>query len=128
MGQKIGKGYVVAEAEPFLSLPQSAVDELWKSFNLNTEGWGLNPAQFIRMCKALQPAMQLDDDVAEETYRGLFQVFDTDKNDLIDALEFLATIAAIISRTVVSTPVPTCSTGPHSRVAASSIQRAMSST
>lgn len=95
MGQKIGKGYVVEAAEPFLSLPQSAIDELWKSFTLNTEGWGLNPAQFVRMCRVLQATMALDDAAAEKLYTDLFAVFDTDKNDLIDALEFLATIAAV---------------------------------
>lgn len=95
MGQKMGKGHVVEAAEPFLSLPQSAVDELWRSFNLNTEGWGLNPAQFTRMLGALTQTLQLDDDAARDLYGKLFEVFDTDKNDLIDALEFLATIAAI---------------------------------
>ncbi|KAH8097932.1 hypothetical protein JL720_851 [Aureococcus anophagefferens] len=91
----MGKGHVVEAAEPFLSLPQSAVDELWRSFNLNTEGWGLNPAQFTRMLGALTQTLQLDDDAARDLYGKLFEVFDTDKNDLIDALEFLATIAAI---------------------------------
>ena len=60
MGQKIGKGYVVAAAEPFLSLPQSAIDELWKSFTLNTEGWGLNPAQFDLKPRAEQYDENLD--------------------------------------------------------------------
>lgn len=96
MGQKIGKGHVVEAAAPFLDLPTAAIDALWRSFNLNTEGWGLDPAAFVRMCAVLRDAAGVkDDDEAEKAFRELFAVFDTDKNDLIDALEFLATIAAV---------------------------------
>ncbi|KAH8058417.1 hypothetical protein JL722_6280 [Aureococcus anophagefferens] len=66
----MGKGHVVEAAEPFLSLPQSAVDELWRRCSSTTTPPGTSTGK-------------------------LFEVFDTDKNDLIDALEFLATIAAI---------------------------------
>ncbi|KAJ8604819.1 hypothetical protein CTAYLR_001017 [Chrysophaeum taylorii] len=95
MGQRIGKGYVVQAALPFLNLPRHAIDELWKRFSLDCEGWGLSPAQFVHVCGALRESMGLPVELAEKYYHNFFEVLDTDKNNVVDALELLATVAAI---------------------------------
>ena len=91
MGQQLGKGLVCDEAQDFVNLAPEKVERLWKYYALHSDSFCFDADALCRILKVLH---EDEDDLHEEKCRALFRVFDTDKNDLIDALEFLATIAA----------------------------------
>lgn len=66
---------------------KACMEALWNNFNEIAEGFGLNQGEFQRICdvKGLQ--------VTPEDAAKMFAAFDTDRNGLVDALEFLTTFA-----------------------------------
>jgi WD40 repeat protein/Ca2+-binding EF-hand superfamily protein len=96
MGQTIGRATVVPEAKKFVNLPKDAVDQLWESFNDVAEGFGLSIEEFLEINRtALKEYMELSDKKIDQLSAKVFAVLDDDKNDLIDALEFLGTFALL---------------------------------
>ena len=95
MGQKIGKASFEEDAKPFLNLPAPAINAVWTKFNLSAEAWGLRTAGFTNICKPLAPFMGVDEAIMDEKALALFKLLDTDMNDVVDALEFMATLSMV---------------------------------
>jgi hypothetical protein len=94
MGQKLGKGCYVAEAQPFVNLSGRALELLWSAFNDIAAGFGLNAAEWQAICQTLdaelgEPRLKLSKQAA-----ALFAVLDDDQNGLVDAIEALSALAA----------------------------------
>eukprot|EP00947_MAST-08B_sp_MAST-8B-sp1_P001903 g1903.t1 len=102
MGQKIGKVRLIPEAEPFSNVSGRGCASLWNRFNDVAEGFGIGLDVFTSICSVLKHELSQGDeplppDELNAMCRAVFQALDTDQNDLIDALEFLATFALISS-------------------------------
>jgi len=93
MGQKIGKASFEEDAKPFCNLPAPAINAVWTAFNLSAEAWGLREAAFLEVCAPLAPHMGLDPAALQEKAAALFILLDDDVNGVVDALEFMATLA-----------------------------------
>ena len=92
MGQVIGKGLIHDDAQPFVNLEPDRVERLWAHYKLHSDGFSLDPDSLKHVLKVIFE--DEEDEVFESKCRALFARLDTDKNDLIDALECLATVAA----------------------------------
>ena len=96
MGQTIGRATIVPEVRKFVNLPKDAVDQLWESFNDVAEGFGLSIEEFLEINRtALKEHMELSDKKIDQLSAKVFSVLDDDKNDLVDALEFLGAFALL---------------------------------
>jgi len=95
MGQRLGKAAYVEDVKPFLNLPEKQIYLLWEAFNNIAAGFGLSPEEFTDICLAaeLQSVLGMTENRVAAAAAAAFTVFDTDENDLVDALEFLATFA-----------------------------------
>ena len=96
MGQRIGKAQLLDAAIPFSNLSTEAIQDCWDKFNEVAEGFGININVFKAVVSVL--AMEVtggDEDQMNDYAERCFSAMDTDVNDLIDALEFLATFALI---------------------------------
>eukprot|EP00752_Nemacystus_decipiens_P004400 g4020.t2 len=95
MGQTIGKAPLAApEVAHFANLPRACVLDLWEAFNDVAEGFGLTIIEFreILQC-SLKEYLGCTEARLAEVADIVFRTFDDDKNDLIDALECLASLA-----------------------------------
>jgi WD40 repeat protein/Ca2+-binding EF-hand superfamily protein len=90
MGQVIGRGLIHDDAVPFINLEPDRVERLWAHYKLHSDGFALDPDALQHVLKVIFE----DDDDFEGKCRALFARLDTDKNNLIDALECLATLAS----------------------------------
>ena len=90
MGQVIGKGRIHADAIPFINLEPDRVEKLWSHYKLHSDGFALDPDALKHVLKVIFE----DEDDFETKCRALFAKLDTDHNNLIDALECLATLAS----------------------------------
>ena len=96
MGQLIGKARLTEEALPFANLSTEAIQESWDKFNEVAEGFGVSMDVFKSICGVLVEEVALgDEDVLSDYAESIFRTFDTDENDLVDALEFLASFSMI---------------------------------
>ena len=95
MGQQIGKASFEEDAAPFLNLPGPAVHAVWSQFNLSAESWGLRIVSFLETTAPLGPFLGLEPAAMQERAEKLFELLDTDGNGIVDALEFLATLAML---------------------------------
>ena len=96
MGQLIGKAQLTDESRPFANLSTEAIQESWDKFNEVAEGFGVSMDVFKSICGVLVEEVALgDEDVLSDYAEAIFRTFDTDENDLVDALEFLASFAMI---------------------------------
>ena len=95
MGQKLGKCRIRPEAERFARLPKRAIDLVWREIDIIAEGFALKQDEFIEICACLAREMDVNEHQMEEISTKLFNVLDTDQNDLVDALEFFGAIAAL---------------------------------
>ena len=77
----------------FLLVPKTAMDELWEAFNDIAEGFGLTCGEFQDIVLVLQDYLDMKKADLEEIAKEMFNAFDTDENELVDALEVLATFA-----------------------------------
>lgn len=104
MGQKVGKVALIPAAEPFANISGRGCAGLWNRFNDVAEGFGIGLDVFTSICSVLKHELSEGDDPLPQSdmdaiCRKCFLALDTDQNDLIDALEFLATFALISSLT-----------------------------
>jgi len=95
MGQKFGKAKLVSAAGPFVNLPKKAIQHTWQMFNDIADGFGINKEELEEICVDLKEELNISRLGMIEFASSFFFVFDTDCNGLIDALEFIGTIAAI---------------------------------
>ncbi|GMH54311.1 hypothetical protein TrST_g10520 [Triparma strigata] len=97
MGQTLGKAGFCASSKPFINLSAAAVRKLFQSFQLSSDGWSLSPALFAAICGTISGDVAIED--VSAAANALFTSLDTDKNDIIDGLEALATLAMVSSMT-----------------------------
>ncbi|OWZ14376.1 Microtubule-associated protein [Phytophthora megakarya] len=94
MGQLQGKATYVKATTSFLNLSERDVNKLWESFNDVAEGFGLNQDEFVEICRSMQQTLEIHaHSEMDHLSSALFMALDTDENGLVDALEFLGTIA-----------------------------------
>eukprot|EP01029_Cantina_marsupialis_P023861 TRINITY_DN60145_c1_g2_i1.p1 TRINITY_DN60145_c1_g2~~TRINITY_DN60145_c1_g2_i1.p1 ORF type:complete len:2255 (-),score=740.92 TRINITY_DN60145_c1_g2_i1:196-6960(-) len=93
MGQRIGKAHFDETIDIFLNLPGDATHNLWEAFNDVAEGFGVDVEEVKEICQVLQEPLDKSKQEMAKLSEHLFKTFDTDTNDLTDALEFLATVA-----------------------------------
>eukprot|EP00949_MAST-11_sp_MAST-11-sp1_P004459 g4459.t1 len=96
MGQRIGKASLIEEMKPFANLSAEAIQECWDKFNEVAEGFGISLDIFKSVCSVtIEEIAEGDEDLLGAYAENCFRAFDTDENDLVDALEFLATFALL---------------------------------
>ncbi|CAN0078457.1 unnamed protein product, partial [Discosporangium mesarthrocarpum] len=97
MGQKVGKADFQEDAKPFVNLPGDAIRAIWQEFNLYADSWGIDADFCKQLCGAVTKClgMERNDKAAE----ALFQALDTDKNGLVDGLEFISSIGLVSGMT-----------------------------
>ncbi|CAM9158468.1 unnamed protein product, partial [Scytosiphon promiscuus] len=93
MGQRHGKAVYDSAAKPFLNLSLTAVGTLWETFNDVADGFGINLYEFQAICAELGEELQLNKAKLDKLSTALFNLLDTDKNGLIDAIEFVSAMA-----------------------------------
>ncbi|RLN88463.1 hypothetical protein BBJ28_00007707 [Nothophytophthora sp. Chile5] len=87
------------------------VNKLWESFNDVAEGFGLNQDEMAEICRSLQPMLEIHArNEMDQLSTALFAALDTDENHLllllplqnglVDALEFLGTIAMMSAMSI----------------------------
>ena len=94
MGQKHGKAIFYDSAGPFLNLSHASLIALWNAYHDIAEGFGLSSTEFREICAELTYELGYDNDehAMDRASDALFHSLDTDKNGLVDALEFLTAI------------------------------------
>ena len=100
MGQKAGKAMYKPEASLFLNLSLSALEALWEAFNDVADGFGITLMEMQQICGELAGELRLNRAKLDERVQQLFVVFDDDENRLVDAIEFLSTIAVASGMTI----------------------------
>lgn len=81
-------------------MPREALRSLLQSYSLYGEGWGVDYGQVEEIFNNA-PYMVNTIGYTEEDLKMLFQVFDTDNNGLIDALEMFITLALVSGMDIV---------------------------
>ena len=71
----------------------AAIEAMWDTFNNVADGFGINCQEFQEIVGELGTELDIPKDRMDALAEDVFRAFDTDDNDLIDALEFLATFA-----------------------------------
>lgn len=94
MGQALVSPKPLAQCYEFVNLPTEAIESLWTSYNLNGEGWSMNIDELKAVFRGAEYIAN-NYSFTDEQLDGLFEVFDSDKNGLIDALELEVTLALI---------------------------------
>lgn len=95
MGQKLGRAVLLPAAEPFTNISRKGVLHIWQVFNDIADGFGISQDEVEEICADLRDELNVSRLAMIGNATSLFQVLDTDKNGLIDALEFVSTIAAL---------------------------------
>ena len=81
--------------QPFLNLPREAIESLWLSYNLIGEGWALMEEDLqLIVGNATYLADKLG--ITPDHVTNLFACMDTDRNDLVDALEIMSTLGIVM--------------------------------
>ncbi len=94
MGQKIGKASIEPEAQPFINLPRKNMFDLWESFNLVAEGFGLSLSEVQDMFRiSLKDYFGYTEKRLSSLTETMFNLFDDDRNGLVDSFEFLSALA-----------------------------------
>ena len=95
MGQQIGRATLIPVAGPFSNLSRRAIANLWQAFNDIADGFGISKDEFTEICCDLKDEWNVSRLAVAGKATVFFAVLDTDKNGLIDALEFASTVAAL---------------------------------
>lgn len=95
MGQKLGKASLLSSASPFTNLPRRAVLTVWQSFNDVADGFGISQDELEEICTELKDELNVSKIGMAGKSAELFRILDTDKNGLIDALEFISALASL---------------------------------
>lgn len=95
MGQQIGRATFIPVAGPFSNLSRRAIANLWQAFNDIADGFGVSKDEFTEICCNLKDEWNVSRLAVTGKAAAFFQVLDTDRNGLIDALEFASTVAAL---------------------------------
>ncbi|KAL4103022.1 hypothetical protein PRIC1_006759 [Phytophthora ramorum] len=94
MGQLQSKAAYLKATTAFLNASERDVNKLWECFNDVAEGFGLNQDELVEICRSMQQTLEIHARSEMDQLSGaLFTALDTDENGLVDALEFLGTMA-----------------------------------
>ncbi|KAG3112607.1 Echinoderm microtubule-associated protein-like 6 [Phytophthora idaei] len=94
MGQLQGKATYLKCTTSFLNASERDVNKLWESFNDVAEGFGLSQDELVEICRSMQQTLEIHArSEMDQLSAALFAALDTDENGLVDALEFLGTMA-----------------------------------
>eukprot|EP01035_Chromulina_nebulosa_P063035 gene63035-86221_t len=93
MGQAISSTQSVEAFVDFTNLPKEAIESLWASYNLLGESWGLSKEEVLELFQNASFLEHFPRLTSKEVVGRLFDVFDTDRNGLVDAIELLVSIA-----------------------------------
>ncbi|KAG6615630.1 putative microtubule-associated protein [Phytophthora cinnamomi] len=94
MGQLQGKAAYLKATTSFLNASERDVNKLWECFNDVAEGFGLNQDELVEICRSMQQTLEIHArSEMDQLSAALFTALDTDENGLVDALEFLGTMA-----------------------------------
>ena len=95
MGQQVGKCSAVEPFRPFVNLSHDACLRLWEAFHDIAEGFGLQCDEAQEICETLLRDMTCEREELDAMVESMFHVLDTDENGLVDALEFMVTLALL---------------------------------
>lgn len=90
----MGKAAFIPAVRPYLNSNKACMEAAWNNFNEVAEGFGLNQEEFRRVLDV--PGFR----AARADADRVFEAFDTDENNLVDALEFLTTFALTSAMTL----------------------------
>ncbi|KAH8097209.1 hypothetical protein JL720_91 [Aureococcus anophagefferens] len=96
MGQAIGRAPLLPVARHYVNVPCTPMHHLWDAFNDIAEGFGLTSdemCEILRVC--LKDVLGYTEKKLDAISRSLFVALDDDKNELVDALEFLSAMCII---------------------------------
>ncbi|KAL3658491.1 hypothetical protein V7S43_016623 [Phytophthora oleae] len=94
MGQLQGKASYLKATTSFFNASERDVNKLWETFNDVAEGFGLNQDELLEICRSMQQTLEIHArSEMDQLSSALFTALDTDENGLVDALEFLGTMA-----------------------------------
>lgn len=79
----------------YLSVPRRAIAHIWQAFNNVADGFGVSSDELEEICCDLKDELNISRISILEKTSALFKAYDTDRNSLIDALEFFASISVI---------------------------------
>ena len=74
---------------------KKSIELLWESFNDIADGFGLTRDEFVEICQVLEKPLRRKRTEMKDLSNLLFDLLDTDKNELVDALEFLTSMALV---------------------------------
>lgn len=95
MGQKYGKCVFKPEIMPLCCLSRCAIMSLSSNFNELSENFGLGIFAFLNITKSLNKYIECSMSKQDNYMNTIFQIFDTDKNNLVDGFEFIGSLAFI---------------------------------
>ncbi|KAJ1447589.1 hypothetical protein M885DRAFT_471813 [Pelagophyceae sp. CCMP2097] len=93
MGQKFGKAAFDARTRPFVNLSAGAIEAAWEAFNDVADGFGISLAEMKLICAELSVELELSKPQVDRQVAQLFLLLDTDKNGLVDSIEFMTALA-----------------------------------
>eukprot|EP00644_Phytophthora_capsici_P008647 jgi/Phyca11/16520/fgenesh1_pg.PHYCAscaffold_20_\ len=101
MGQLQGKASYLKATTSFINASERDVNKLWETFNDVAEGFGLNQDELLEICRSMQQTLEIHArSEMDQLSSALFTALDTDENGLVDALEFLGTMAMMSAMSV----------------------------
>lgn len=82
-------------------VPRRAIAVLWRVFNDIADGFGITLDELCEICVSLQEELNVSDIAMTEKTTAIFKSLDTDRNGLIDALEFFGFVSAVSGMRIV---------------------------
>ena len=92
-GQKVGKANYDSQTRLFVNVSPGAIEALWESFNDVSDGFGISSYEMQVICQELASELEVGIPLLNKKVEELFVRMDSDRNALVDAVEFLAAIA-----------------------------------
>ena len=92
-GQMVGKANYDPKTRVFINLSPGAIEALWESFNDVADGFGISLCEMQLICQELTSELEVGRPLLDKQVEALFVRMDSDENALVDAIEFLSTLA-----------------------------------
>jgi len=92
-GQMVGKARYDPRVRAFVNLSPGAIEAIWESFNDVADGFGISLCEMQLICQELTSELEVGRPLLDKQVQSLFARMDSDENALVDAIEFLSTLA-----------------------------------
>ncbi len=89
----IGKARYDPRTRVFTNLSPGAIEALWESFNDVADGFGIHLCEMQMICQDLASELDIGQPLLDKQVQTLFTKLDSDENALVDAIEFLSSLA-----------------------------------